>query len=207
MTTVRFERDQLMSTAWKNGGGHTREIVRMPAGSGMDTFDWRASIADISADGPFSTFAGFDRVIVLLNGDGVHLRSSNGSVDHMLDEPLVPFSFAGEDAIVATILGSASTDFNVMTRRASRRADMRILRAAERLPAFFAGVLFAARGLWDTHVVGASPTAPAYALRANTGICWDGESLTWDVTPQRADSALIAVGVTQGQEHMNDSIR
>lgn len=119
MPIVRFEREQLTSTAWKNGGGRTREIVRMPAGSSMDTFEWRASIADITGDGPFSAFAGFDRVIVLLSGDGVYLRSNDGTMDHRLDEPLAPFAFGGESAIEASLIGGASSDFNIMTRRAT----------------------------------------------------------------------------------------
>src|SRR5665213_3118440 len=104
MPIVSFEREQLASTPWKNGGGRTREIVRLPNGSALDSFDWRASIADITADGPFSTFGGFDRVIVLLSGAGARLRSSDGAIDHRLDEPLIPCAFAGESAIEASLI-------------------------------------------------------------------------------------------------------
>ncbi|MGH7617845.1 MAG: HutD/Ves family protein, partial [Gemmatimonadaceae bacterium] len=104
---IVFERDQLPATPWKNGAGRTREIVRMPLESRMDDFSWRASIAELSADGPFSTFDGVDRVIILLNGAGVHLRSADGAVDHRLDTPLAPFAFAGETAISASLIGGA----------------------------------------------------------------------------------------------------
>ncbi|HTE46728.1 MAG TPA: HutD family protein, partial [Gemmatimonadaceae bacterium] len=104
MPIFSFEREQLVPTAWKNGGGRTREIVRLPSGSALDSFDWRASIADIEADGPFSTFGGIDRVIVLLGGAGVCLRSSDGAIDHRLDESLVPYAFAGESAIEASLI-------------------------------------------------------------------------------------------------------
>jgi environmental stress-induced protein Ves len=194
MSIVRFERDQLASTAWKNGGGRTREIVRMPAGSTMDTFDWRASIADITADGPFSTFAGFDRVIVLLSGDGVHLRSSDGTIDHRLDEPLVPFAFAGERAIEASLIGGTSSDFNIMTRRATMHGDVRVAVGNETLAAGSAGLLFAARGTWGVRTMGGAPAS--FSLPSNCGLWWDGESLGWEVAPRTAGDALIAVHVT-----------
>ena len=58
---------------WKNGGGMTTELAVYPSDAG-DAFDWRISIADIETSGPFSTFAGYDRVIGLLEGIGMELR-------------------------------------------------------------------------------------------------------------------------------------
>ena len=37
---------------WKNGGGVTRELLRLPADGG-DDWTLRISVADIAADGPF----------------------------------------------------------------------------------------------------------------------------------------------------------
>ena len=104
----RFAIDQLASAPWKNGGGSTREIACWPPGAGFDDFDWRVSIATIAASGPFSTFAGVDRTIVLLEGDGVRLRSADGAIDHRLDTPLAPFAFGGDEPIDCTLLGGAS---------------------------------------------------------------------------------------------------
>ena len=59
------------ATRWKNGGGITHEVIRVPAGDGM--FRWRLSVAQIDASGPFSNFAGYDRKMVLLRGAGVRL--------------------------------------------------------------------------------------------------------------------------------------
>ncbi|MEO5606152.1 MAG: HutD family protein, partial [Polaromonas sp.] len=109
----RFARDQLPVTPWKNGGGNTREIACWPPGAGLNDFGWRISIATIAASGPFSMFAGIDRHIMLLGGDGVRLRSP-GSIDHQLDTPGQPFAFSGDAAIDCTLLGGESSDFNVM---------------------------------------------------------------------------------------------
>jgi uncharacterized protein len=179
----RFDRAQLLATPWKNGGGVTREIVRVPLGADMESFDWRVSIAEISADGEFSRFPGVDRVTVLLEGDGVHMDS----VDHRLDTPLVPFSFSGDEPIAARLLGGTSTDFNVMTRRSSARAEVRVIRAAETLAVCGAGVLFAARGEWR---------AGEHMLAPNGGVWWDGTPLAWTLAPRGEHAALIAVTIT-----------
>jgi uncharacterized protein len=190
VTRVFFERDSLTPTPWKNGGGLTREIVRVPVESQMEDFVWRASLAELSTDGPFSTFAGVDRIIVLLSGGGVHLRSTDGTIDYRLDTPLEPFVFAGESDIGASLINGPSSDFNVMTRRGFATADIRIIRAIERLGASQAGVLFAARGGWSIRTVGS-----VYSLPDNGGVCWDGESIAWDLVPKNATCALIAVVV------------
>lgn len=120
--------DALPVMAWKNGGGVTRELVCLPAGADLDHFDWRVSIADIARSGPFSRFAGIDRCIVLLEGDGVLLHSEQGW-QQALTTPGEPFHFAGEAPCQATLLGTASRDFNVMTRRGRVRAGVTSLTA------------------------------------------------------------------------------
>jgi hypothetical protein len=185
-----FGRDQLPATPWKNGGGLTREIVRIPLESRMDDFRWRVSIAELSADGSFSTFEGVDRVIMLLSGAGVHLGSSDGAVDHRLDTPLTPFAFAGERDISASLLGNASSDFNIMTRRGSAKADVRVVRGVERLDACPAGVLYAARGTWRARIGDAD-----YSMTENSGVWWDEEPTAWSLVPEDGDAALIVVRV------------
>jgi environmental stress-induced protein Ves len=190
MGITTFDRARLAPTAWKNGGGRTYEIARAPMSSTMDTFDWRVSIADISADGPFSTFVGVDRVLVLLGGGGVYLQSRDGTVDHRLTEPLVPFAFVGETPIDAALVTGPSTDFNVMTRRATTRADVQVVIGDGRLGESSAGVIFAARGSWD---VRSSETS--FALEPDHGLWWDGETLELELRPRTVDSTLISVRV------------
>jgi environmental stress-induced protein Ves len=156
----------------------------------MDDFSWRASIAELSAGGPFSTFEGIDRVIVLLRGAGVHLRSSDATIDHRLDTPLVPFAFAGEAAISASLLGGPSSDFNVMTRRGSRKADVRIIETNERLASSLSGVVFAASGAWSARTGDAT-----YALREGDGVWWEDEPLTWQLAAEQPRGAAIAVRI------------
>jgi environmental stress-induced protein Ves len=105
----------LRPAPWKNGGGSTTEIAVSPAGAGFDEFDWRISLATISQSGPFSSFPGIDRSLALVGGDGVLLDFGDERFVLSPSEPLI--EFAGEDDVHATVTGSLTTDFNVMTRR------------------------------------------------------------------------------------------
>ena len=96
---------------WKNGGGSTEEITR-DAGAGLDGFGWRLSIADIAESGGFSTFAGYQRVITVLQGDGMTLCVDGDDTRALL--PLDPFAFSGESQVSCTLLGGAIRDFNLI---------------------------------------------------------------------------------------------
>jgi hypothetical protein len=189
MAVHPFSLDRLPAMPWKNGGGTTREVACQPPGAGMDAFDWRVSIATIGQAGPFSAFAGIDRVILLLAGDGVHLRGDG--VDHRLDTPLAPFAFAGDAALDCTLPGGASTDFNVMTRRGKLDAEVRVWRQAADIAPSVAGVLLAIGGHWQcTGADGAAVRCPA-----GHGLWWhDGAApIGWRATPLDDAAALIAV--------------
>ncbi|MFJ7284312.1 HutD family protein [Pseudomonas sp. NPDC099000] len=106
---------------WKNGGGSTEEITR-DAGVGLDGFGWRLSIADIAESGGFSMFAGYERVITVLQGDGMTLRVDGQDTQPLL--PLEPFAFSGESHVTCTLLGGPIRDFNLIY--APQRYDARL---------------------------------------------------------------------------------
>ncbi len=99
---------------WKNGGGVTREVAAWPPGAGIDAFDWRVSIAEVSSAGPFSHFAGIDRTLAILEGR-MALAFAERAVE--LDAQSPPFAFPGDVACSGTPMGGAVSDLNVMTRR------------------------------------------------------------------------------------------
>jgi len=189
----RFALGALPVSPWKNGGGTTREIVRMPADAALDAFDWRVSIAELSANGAFSAFPGVDRIIALLDGAGVHMQSSDRSVDHRLDAPLQPFAFRGEESIDATLLGGTSCDFNVMTRRATTSGTMHVIDNATMTPTAAAGLFFAARGRW--HIDARDELDETIEARA--GIWWSDRALAWNVRPIDRDATMIVVAIEQ----------
>ena len=105
---------------WKNGTGWTREIVRTPE---TGDWDWRLSIAEIEQDGPFSAFPGIDRELVLIRGNGLRLRFSDGEV-HELQPPHARLRFAGEREVRSELLEGPTHDFNLMWRRDAMVAEL-----------------------------------------------------------------------------------
>lgn len=186
MSVRRFARAALPAMPWKNGGGTTQEIACWPQGAGLDAFGWRASIASIAAAGPFSVFAGVDRSIMLLEGDGVRLFTHDGRVDHLLDAPHRPFAFSGDEAIDCTLLGGASNDFNLMTRRGQWRADVRVLAQASAIEAAPHGVLLALRGAW--HLNGER-------FAEGEGLYWTDAAQAWQARPEGESARLAAVRI------------
>ncbi|BDU55153.1 MULTISPECIES: HutD family protein [unclassified Limnohabitans] len=190
MTLHRFHVDDLQATPWKNGGGVTREIVCQPIGSGIGDFDWRVSIAHIASDGPFSAFPGVDRIITLISGGGVHLKSSDGDVDHLLNVPLLPFAFKGETDINASLLDDDCHDFNVMTRRSTcSNVSLQIIRHGCDWPTASHGLVLAVHGYWQLNGNHEEHLAP------QEGFWWSDSSLAWQLLPKSPDAALIALNL------------
>lgn len=103
---------------WKNGGGTTTELFRLPDPNSEDFF-LRLSVADVHQDGPFSSFPGIDRTLLILNGEGCVL---NDSVK--LKPGTSPYVFKGEDEIYCKLISGGFKDFNVMIKRDWRKVNV-----------------------------------------------------------------------------------
>jgi len=117
---------------WKNGGGSTEEITR-DSGQDLDGFGWRLSIADIEASGGFSVFAGYQRIITVLQGAGMTL-----DVDGVISRELLPsdpFAFSGDSKVSCTLLDGPIRDFNLIyaAHRYSARLQWIDVRQPQRL--------------------------------------------------------------------------
>jgi environmental stress-induced protein Ves len=99
---------------WKNGGGTTTELF--VAASAPDRFDWRVSIATVASDGPFSRFAGYDRHILCIEGEGFDLRGGpDGEIAVLPD--LVPRRFSGDWEVFGCLRSGTCRDCNLVARR------------------------------------------------------------------------------------------
>jgi environmental stress-induced protein Ves len=103
---------------WKNGLGFTREIAIDPPGASMSDagFRWRLSIATVDQSGPFSSFPGIDRTIMVIDGKGMELTVA-GQAPHRLDRCFLPFSFPGDAATECKLIDGPIRDFNLMVNR------------------------------------------------------------------------------------------
>ena len=123
-------RDAQLAQPWKNGGGITRTLAVHPDGATLDAFDWRLSAADIAADGPFSTFPGIDRVLVLLRGAGLVLTVDGHA--HALSTPGAMLRFPGEAHVHGQLTSGPTWDLNVMVRRGAAHAHVDVRAAGFR---------------------------------------------------------------------------
>ena len=159
---------------WKNGGGVTRELLRLPASG--DDWTLRISVADIDADGPFSPFPGVTRWFAVLEGAGVRLAWPDRVRDvRRGDDPL---RFDGADAPGCDLIAGPTRDLNVMVH--SHRADALVTPATfldEAEPGTSPGFGFFALEALTLHGFGHTPaTMPAL-------------SLAWCESPSRATGA------------------
>ena len=113
---------------WANGGGVTTELfVRTDERSGRIL--WRLSMAGVDTDGPFSHFAGYDRILVLMEGQG--LRLSHGDrTEQFLSRVYDLARFPGDADTHATLTEGPVQDFNVIADRATFGTAVTVLQAA-----------------------------------------------------------------------------
>ena len=96
------------ASPWKNGGGTTYEIARSDA---SEIFGWRLSVAEVKSSGPFSLFPQHSRILVVVEGNGMHLIGSTKTIDAA---PTVPVHFSGQEKIDGQLVDGACRDFNLI---------------------------------------------------------------------------------------------
>ncbi len=124
---------QARRVPWRNGRGFTDELALAPEGASFERgdFHWRVSRAAVDANGPFSSFEGFERVLVLLDGAGLWL-------DHGTRAPRArlrvgePYRFSGAWPTTAELVGGPVRDFNVVYRPEHASAEVEVLRLGRR---------------------------------------------------------------------------
>lgn len=88
-------------------------------------FLWRVSVAAVASDGPFSSFPGVDRILMLVEGAGMDLHMG-AETPRRVDRPFEPIAFAGETPVDCRLIDGPVRDFNVMTERALATATLEV---------------------------------------------------------------------------------
>jgi len=117
---TRLDPSQYRRTPWKNGGGVTVDIAE------QDDV-WRFGRTPITAAGPFSDYAGFDRLQVLVAGHGLVLDTPAGEID--VRTPFKPVRFSGETRIVSRLEAGPVEVVNLIGARAKVRIALEVLNA------------------------------------------------------------------------------
>ena len=115
---------------WKNGGGVTHEAIRVPASG--DPFRWRVSVAHIERSGPFSDFAAYHRIMVLLKGNGAALQFANGDERLLLNVGDLA-EFDGALSAQCELKSGPCVDLNLMVAKSLQGVEARVRRLREPL--------------------------------------------------------------------------
>ena len=173
MEIIRYA--ELKAHPWRNGGGVTREVARHPRTPSVQTapqktaqdnsWDWRVSIAEVSKAGPFSAFAGMDRVLTVIDGE-LLLLSVDGA-EHPL-EKYRPFRFSGDAAAAGVLPTGDIRDLNVITRSGAFKGYTSIIELSKKRahPVFAGqfGILLQGQGTVSPGTAGGAPTGTAAAV-------------------------------------------
>lgn len=123
---------QLLSSAdyrqmlWKNGLGSTIELARdqdqcqshsqnqgQEHGKELQQFLWRISMADVCSDGPFSIFPARQRLLSILDGEGLVLNFIHRGIQQTLRSTDV-CAFSGDDVVESRLIAGPIRDFNLI---------------------------------------------------------------------------------------------
>lgn len=110
---IRLGPEHAVSMPWKNGRGRTLELAS-DAESGAG-WTWRLSLADVAESGPFSLFPGCDRLIALVDGDSMRLRTIDRFAPIPREGPA--FAFSGDHPADGVLDGGPCRDINLIVRR------------------------------------------------------------------------------------------
>ena len=113
---------QFTTIPWKNGKGQTTELAISENGS-INDFNWRLSIANVVEDGAFSDFSGYERHLILLEGEGIELNHDNQHVD-LLDRLLSVSNFNGTSKTIGRLINGVIKDFNLMVKDEKYRVEV-----------------------------------------------------------------------------------
>jgi uncharacterized protein len=122
---ILLRETEYVTVPWKNGGGWTKELLKVPADA--NTFAWRLSLANIENAGPFSSFAGYDRTLILVRGAGVELDfGAHGRT--VLNAPGQSVAFDGAWQTQCTLIDGPSSDLNLMVSQERAETETRLIR-------------------------------------------------------------------------------
>lgn len=185
-----LELQKCPSVPWKNGGGTVQPLVVHPPDAGFDDFHWRISVAEVTADGPFSGFQGVDRCFVLLDGQGIRLSAGVGS-DWLLDQPLQALHVKGELPLSASLIAGPIRNLSVLVRRELHHVAVEPIQGVTRR-AFDNGgatlvLCLAGAALIDTQTFDGVHLGPEQAL------FWRAQTPAWRLRSEQASTRLIVV--------------
>ncbi len=185
-------KDHYVSMPWRNGKGTTQEIARHPAAP--EIFDWRLSLASLDSDGPFSSYPTYQRVVVLVQGEGFTLHFADGAAQ-TLDELGSAAIFAGEADVQCTLVDGPCRDLSLMVRAPGTVLAAQVLDPTQefRLPAAVGAqrAVFGLSGQSQVVIEGADQAPQPTVLQAGDCVLFDELDGEIALAPLGADSRAL----------------
>jgi len=135
-----FSPEHFKTIPWKNGKGETIELAINDGGT-LDNFIWRLSMASVVEDGVFSDFSGYQRNLVLIEGNGISLQHDHNKIDK-LSNLLEVANFDGACRTVGNLHAGAITDFNIITHQEKCRVNVETYIESQNVPLKSADLCF-----------------------------------------------------------------
>ncbi len=126
---------------WKNGKGETIELAINDGGT-LKSFDWRLSIASVTENGVFSDFSGYQRNLVLIDGNSIHLTHDNTHTDK-LTQHLDFATFDGGSVTEGLLPAGSIKDFNIITSHKKFQTKVETFPSLTEQEITFQGLVFA----------------------------------------------------------------
>ncbi len=189
-----------IATAWKNGGGTTREVAAFPPGAGLDDFDWRVSMATVESGGSFSSFPNVDRILVVVRGAMELSTLTRESA--VLTAGSGPFAFPGDMKVEARVIDGPVEDVNVMTRRGHYKGSVmrvRLNAGAERpITLSHLSILLCEAGEIDL-LAGEEPCR----LAPHDAVLFDETGDAEWIAVAQTDAVLLAIRIVDAKSGVN----
>jgi uncharacterized protein len=174
VTLTRLDSAGYRRTPWKNGGGVTVDVAgaSLPgvAPGAWDGVIWRFGQTRIERPGPFSDLSGFDRLLAVIEGQGLVLHPA-GAPALDVRERFHPVRFPGEWQIESELEDGPVAVVNLMADRHRAAIDLRFAAGIAQL-AFEPGtlVLYAVAGASTVELSSDSiELAPSDAVQVESG--------------------------------------
>lgn len=113
---------------WKNGRGVTTDIAALyrPGATSRDWTEmlWRFGRTPIPESGPYSDLTGFERLQVLIAGDGFKIHTEDGTVHRDLSRAYVPVRYDGGLKLTGRLNAGPVETVNLLYRRDAFDGDL-----------------------------------------------------------------------------------
>lgn len=114
---------------WKNGKGITDQIYIYPLNSTISDFEWRISSASFDSSGPFSKFEGYQRMLMMLEGETIKLNHLDSEKILFLYEP---YYFSGNIETTSEVSGFVK-DLNVIWKENDYNTFIKVYKVEKKI--------------------------------------------------------------------------